>query len=317
VFFTKLAGGVSGAAILMTAGGAAYTFHKVVERDGIKRSEDPSKMPIDVGTDWTRYFPFIREKKEWLLAQPIEHVSIQSFDGLILKGIYLPAKKESDRMVIAFHGYRSEGRNEFAGLAQFYHESGYHVLVVDDRAHGESEGTYIGFGCLDRYDCDNWIQYVNTRFEGRMQIVLHGISMGAATVVMASTIRFNHVKAVIADCPFTSAWQVFSHLLKTKYHIPEFPLLSATSMLCKKKAGYAFDEVSAAVEAMRMKQPLLVIHGENDDFVPTFMGEEIYRACNTKKKLLLTGAGHGESYFAYKDAYEGAVDDFLSDCLRS
>ena len=316
MLFTKLAAEASAAAIFMTAGGAAYTFHKVVERDGIKLS-DPAKMPIDVGTDWTKYVPFIQEKKDWFLAKPLERVAITSFDGLILRGLYLPAKIASDRIVIAFHGYRSQGKSEFAGLAQFYYEAGYHVLLVDDRAHGESDGKYIGFGCLDRYDCAKWIEYVNKRFEGRMQIVLHGISMGAATVVMASTRNLpDNVKAIVADCPFTSAWQVFSHLLKTKYHIPEFPLLSATSLLCKERAGYTFDQVSASIEAMKMKQPLLVIHGEMDNFVPTYMGEEIYRACNAKKKkLMITKAGHGESFFAGKDAYEEAVDAFLSDCL--
>lgn len=318
MLLTKLAAEALTAGTLMTAGGAAYTFHKVVERDGIKIAENPDKMPIDVGTDWTKYFPFLREKKAWLLAQEIETVAITSFDGLLLKGVYLPAKKESNKIVLAVHGYRSEGKNEFSGLSQFYHEAGYHVLVVDDRAHGESEGTYIGFGCLDRYDCKKWIAYINERFEGKLQIVLHGISMGAATVVMASTMNLpDNVKAIIADCPFTSAWEVFSHLLKTKYHMPEFPILSATSLLCRRKAGYAFDEVSAMKEAMMMKQPLLVIHGENDHFVPTYMGEEIFRACNAeKKKLILTKAGHGESYFANQGAYEEAVDCFLADCFQ-
>lgn len=160
---------------------ARYFFHRTVVRGNAKR-ERTQKM---AGTDWDAYIPGIRASKEWLSGKPQEDVYITSDDGLRLHGTFFPCPG-SDRAVICFHGYTSEGLNDFSSIARFYLEQGFNLMVVDERAHGRSEGTYIGFGCLDRMDARLWIEYVIERLGQDCQVMLHGISMGGATVLMTT-----------------------------------------------------------------------------------------------------------------------------------
>ncbi len=188
----------------MLAGVAAYKFFSYT----VKRREDDGKLNPS-----NPYIKLIKEKSEWLDQQKTEKVSILSFDGLKLKGIFLPAEQKTDKIILAVHGFRVNAMKDFAGLVYFYHQQGYHVLLVDDRAHGASEGKYIGFGCLDREDCYRWIHYLDQRFQGKCSIFLHGISMGAATVLMTSSMNLpRSVKGIIADCPYTSIWEEFCYL---------------------------------------------------------------------------------------------------------
>ena len=127
---------------------------------------------------------------------------------------------------MCFHGYTSEGLNDYTSIAKFYLNQGFSLMVVDERAHGKSEGTYIGFGCLDRYDALQWMEYVVERLGEDCELMLHGISMGAATVLMSTGLELpEQVKAAVSDCAFTSAWEVFSHVLRSMYHMPAFPVM--------------------------------------------------------------------------------------------
>ena len=309
-----VAGIVGGVAVLGAAGsyGIANTlFKKVIPRqDGVK--VDLNEMGD--GGKWQEYMKIIQPNKELLLSMPCEHIKIKSKDGLTLCGDYYSAKEPSDKLVICFHGYTS-GRMSSCSFAAFMLSEGYDCLLVDNRAHGDSEGQYIGFGILDRHDCMSWINYVNEKYD-KKEILLYGVSMGGTTVLMASADKAlpDNVKAVIADCAFTTPYEVFSHVLKKDYKLPAFPTMKINDRICRKKAGYGFNEYSTITAVKETKCPILFIHGEDDNFVPVWMSDKNYEACVTKKALVkIKGAGHGASYYENEAQYRKAVKDFLSE----
>lgn len=302
---------VAGAAL---AGAAAeyaiaeYFFNRIMVRKNAKR-EKTQKM---AGTDWDRYIPHIRECKAKLAEYAHEDLYITSNDGLKLHATYFPCEG-SKKIAVCFHGYTSEGLNDYSTLAIFYMKNGYNLLLVDERAHGKSEGKYIGFGCLDRHDARLWIDEAVRLLGEDCKVVLHGDSMGGATVLMTTGMELPpQVKAAISDCAFTSAWEVFSSVLKTSYHMPPLPLLNISNMLVKKRAGYSLNECNAKEEVAKAKIPILFIHGEADSFVPCSMVYELHDACKTEKKLVvIEGAGHVESCYRDAKLYEGAIEEFI------
>ncbi len=268
---------------------------------------------INANTDWSKHIEFIEGRRQWLDTQKLEEVEIRSYDGLKLCASLLRTKEKSNKVIICFHGYTSMSLNDYVAISKFYYEKGYNVLLTDARAHGKSEGKYIGFGVLDRKDAEKWVEFTIDKFGRDSEIFLHGTSMGAATVLMASGLKLpENVKGIIADCGFTSAYDVFSHILKRDYHIPKFPLMNITDLFTKKIAGYGYNDVSTIDEVKKTKIPILFIHGEKDDFVPTYMSEQNYDACNSDKKLIIVkGADHAESYYVSTKEYEDAVSELL------
>ena len=267
---------------------------------------------INANTNWEQHLDFINERKEWLSQQKIEYVFIKSDDNLKLHATLLRSKSNKN-CVICFHGYTSKGLNDYGTISKFYIEQGFNMLIVDERAHGDSEGTYIGFGVLDRYDVVKWIEYAIKLFGNDVNIMLHGDSMGATTVLLASGLNLpKNVKAIVADCGFTSAYDVFSHILKRDYHIPEFPIMNVTEIMTRKKAGYGYNDASTLDAVASTDIPILFVHGDKDDFVPPWMSEKNYEACKSEKELLIVkGADRAESYYIDTPAFENAVKKMI------
>lgn len=288
----------------------AYFYGRTMKRNEVDM-ERTIKM---AGTDWSQYTDILTERKNYMLAQPHEDVYQTAFDGLKLHAAYFPAIRGNDkkRVVICFHGYTSKSLADFTGLTDYYFRHGYAMLHPDARAHGDSEGEYVGFGCLDRKDALGWINWVIEKCGEDVEILLHGISMGGATVLMASGLELPpQVKGIISDCGFTSPKEVFTHVLKTMYHLPAFPIIPGADLVNRKLAGYGMDECNAKREVAKAKVPILFIHGSKDTFVPVWMCHELYDCCaSPKKKLIVEGAAHGESYFKDMETYEKALDDF-------
>lgn len=307
--------GIACAGGLVAAGAAEtlYFYGRTMKRKKA-RVERTVKM---AGTDWSQYAEILAERKAYMLEQPHEDVYQTAFDGLKLHAAYFPAINENSskkRIVICFHGYTSQGLKDFIGLTDYYFKNGYAMLHPDARAHGDSEGKYIGFGCLDRKDALGWVNWVIEKCGEDVEIILHGISMGGATVLMASGLELPpQVKGIVSDCAFTSPKEVFTHVLKTMYHIPSFPIMQGAEIMNKKLAGYGMDECNAKREVAKAKVPILFIHGSKDTFVPVNMCHEIYDCCaSSKKKLIIEGAAHAESYFKNMPEYEKALDEFTA-----
>lgn len=302
-----------------SAAGIAYFYRRTMIRQNAKM-ERTIKM---AGTDWSQYTDMLAKRKQFMLEQKREEVYVQSFDGLKLHGVYFPAiENNSDnnriccgdkmKVVICLHGYTSRSMQDFTGLTDYYFKHGFAMLQTDARAHGESEGDYIGFGCLDRKDLLKWIDWVIDHCGTDTEIYLHGISMGAATALMASGLELpSQVKGIVSDCAFTSPKEVFTHVLKTMYHLPAFPFIQGADVVNRVLAGYGTDECNAKREVSKAKVPILFIHGGKDTFVPVRMCHELYQCCaSPKKQLIVDKAAHGESYYKDTAAYEAALDDF-------
>lgn len=306
-------GAAVGALAAFQAAEAFYFYRRTMKRNKVKM-ERTMKM---AGTDWEQYKPFIGARKEYLLSQPHREVWCQSEDGLKLHATYFP-REGTDKLVICFHGYTSEGMNDYSALSGYYLKQGFGMLLVDERAHGKSEGTYIGFGCLDRKDALKWIAWAVEECGKQVRILLHGTSMGGATVLMASGLKLPiQVRGIVSDCGFTSPKHVFTHVLHSMYHLPAFPLIAIADVVNRKKAGYGMDECNAAREVRKAEVPILLIHGSADTFVPCGMCDEIYENCaSPKKKLIVEGAAHAESYYKDTEGYEKALNEFIGGIIK-
>ena len=297
------------AACGVEAGICAYFYRRTMKRSKV-RTERTMKMS---GTDWNQYMPFIEKRKEQLLARDRKDIYLQSDDGLALHAVWIPNQNQK-KVVIGFHGYTSDGMSDFIAISDYYFKQGFSMLLTDARAHGKSEGEYIGFGCPDRYDALHWMNWVLKECGPDTEIILHGISMGGSTVLMASGLDLPvQVKGIVSDCAFTSPKYVFTHVLHTMYHIPAFPIIQIADLVNRRKAGYGLDECNAAREVKKARIPILLIHGEKDSFVPCSMCEEIYENCSAyAEKLLIPGAAHAESYYKDTATYEAALNRLLA-----
>jgi len=264
--------------------------------------------------------PFLApETQAWIEAQSFREVEIVSDDGLKLRGYYLEAGAPAAHTVILAHGYSGHAK-QMGAFAKYYHEQlGFNVLMPDHRGHGRSEGNVIGFGWLERRDYLKWIDYIVGHAGDRSAIILHGVSMGAATVLMASGEPLpDQVKAVIADSSYTSAKDELGYQLQRMYRLPRFPLLQSTSLLTKIRAGYAFDEASALVQVRKARVPILFIHGAADRFVPCKMVHTLYENCRSEKELLIVeNAGHGKSYQVDQTTYQRTMTAFIGKYMRT
>jgi len=225
---------------------------------------------------------------------------------------YIPAETPSDRTVIISHGYKGNGET-MANFAQMYHRLGFNVLLPDDRGHGESAGKYISFGWLDRLDYLQWIQQVIDRSDRDVKILMFGVSMGGATMEMLSGETLPpQVKAIIADCGYSSIEAELTYLLKRQFHVPKYPIEPLVSTISKRRLGYYLGDVTATDQLKKNKRPILFIHGEKDVYVPVGMAYENYAATHAAKQLwIVKNASHAESFWINPARYQAHVKEFL------
>ncbi|WP_233567010.1 alpha/beta hydrolase [Cohnella endophytica] len=301
------------------AGSSLYFYHIAVARsDKSFLSRNPD-LEIDPGGDQgnASESPFAANEA-WWNRQVFADWSIRSDEGFTLRAYYLTADRPTNKTAILAHGYSGQA-NQMASLVEVYQQSlGYNVLIPDARGHGRSDGTYIGFGWPERKDYVKWIDEVIRRTGDETQIVLHGVSMGAATVMMASGERLpSNVKAVVEDCGYTSVKDQLAYQLNRMYRMPAFPMIPATSLLTKLRAGYSFQEASALAQVKKSNIPTLFIHGDADTFVPTRMVHELYASSPADKKLFVVhGAGHGLARFNDPAAYDREVAQFIGHYVK-
>ena len=263
------------------------------------------------GTDKSNANP---EAEEWFTAPENRQMwQLESSDGLMLSGIYLPAQKSQHKTVIVAHGYM--GNAETMGVyAKMFHDLGYNVLVPDARGHGESQGDYIGFGWPERKElCPMDRSNLKRKRQGKESIVLYGVSMGAATVMMTSGEKLPaNVTAIIEDCGYASVNEELSYQLDQLFGLPAFPLINVTSLVTKLRAGYFFGEADAVKQLHKNTRPMFFIHGNSDTFVPYSMLAEVYAATDApKEKWVVKGAEHAQSYTKDPKRYQEKIAAFL------
>ena len=260
----------------------------------------------------------IAEEKmaEWeRLTEGAKAVSVQAADGIELSALLVAPRGEARaerRYVISVHGYKSVAAS-MVRLVAHYLAAGWNVLAIEQRAHGESPARYTGMGYFEKGDLMRWINYIE-EIDGEAQIVLHGVSMGAATVMLATGEELPpQVRAAVADCGYSTLNGEYASQLKALFKLPPFPLLQLASLMCKMRAGFFFSAVDCTAAVARSKTPTLFIHGEEDAFVPFYMLDELYEAASCKKeKLTVPGAAHAESEETAPELYWSAVDEFVN-----
>lgn len=253
------------------------------------------------------------EKNIKWLEENTEETQIISKDGLKLVGYERKISPQTKNWVIAVHGYTGRGSDMVQYIKQF-EKLGFNSLIIDLRSHGKSEGKYIGMGWLDHYDLELWIEKI-IQENKNCKIILYGISMGAATVTMATgdTLPGN-VKLCIADCGYSSVWDEFKVHLKKLFHIPAFPILHIANIMSKLIVGYSFKEASSIEQVKKSKIPTLFIHGCQDKFVPYEMLDKIYNNAGCKKeKLEIEGAKHAESSNIDAEKYWKSIRKFVNE----
>ncbi|MFD0677807.1 MULTISPECIES: alpha/beta hydrolase [unclassified Paenibacillus] len=290
-----------------------YFYHVAIARTDKSFLNGNPDLEVKV----TAQKPF-QSIEEWWRKQAYSEWSLVSNDGFKLHAYYLVADQPTNKTAILAHGYSGKSE-QMRELAKMYRDSlGFNVLMPDARGHGRSEGNYIGFGWSERQDYVKWIDRVIEQTGSQAQIVLHGISMGAATVTMTSGEDLPpNVKVIVEDCGYTSVKDQLSYQLKRMYHLPSFPLIQSTSLLTKLRAGYFFGEASALEQVKKSKTPTLFIHGDTDLFVPTQMVYELYENSPTHKKLFIVpGAGHGMARQTNPEAYDQEVAKFIGNYVK-
>lgn len=305
--------GIVAALMMAVTGVLLYCYNLAFRRDEKRVSKEGA---VPEGEQYEVFSDVIIKGARNILDAPYEKVTTISRDGIKLVGRYYHVKDGAPVSII-FHGYRSNIGTDCNGGYYLSVKNGYNVLVVYQRGHRESGGKTITFGVKERYDCLDWIAYVNERFGEDTPILLMGLSMGAATVLMAAGLDLpSNVKGVMADCGFSSPKEILQEVIcKMKYP------LRVTYFFVRMSAkifGHFDPEEASAVEALKnAKVPVLIIHGDDDRFVPSRMSRDNYEACASAKEILIVpGAGHGLSYCVDAKAYEKAVQDFIDKVMK-
>lgn len=273
-----------------------------------KKKSKPSSNPAVVAMR-----AFRGQAAEWLEQQPFETVCIQSRDHLHLVGHWLPCQG-AERTVLLCHGWKGNWAKDMGVFGPFLQTQKCNLLFIEQRAHGDSEGEYLGFGVLERYDCLGWIAYLQKHTPVELPIYLFGCSLGATTVLMASGLELpEQVHGVIADCGFVSPEEQVGTTLKDWWHLPREPFVSIADLICRRKAGYSYRDYSTLKAMQANRKPILFVHGLGDRFVLPEGTLKNHEACQSEKELLLVeGAKHMQSYLLATEEYQQKLRAFFT-----
>ncbi|MCR5081042.1 MAG: alpha/beta hydrolase [Treponema sp.] len=265
--------------------------------DGDFGYREPFKTEINLSTDWLHSLDY-------------EDIYIKSFDGLKLHGKFYEQDKKAP-VVIMMHGFHSSADFEFSGIYDFfYKEKGWNLLLCDQRAHGKSEGKYITFGEKEHKDCYDWIKFIDKKTEG--DIYLMGISMGCSTVLMTLQNDLpENVKGVIADCGFTKPEEIVKKVVGKDYNLPAGILMPFLNFFAKTIGDADLNSFDTRKILKKTNIPVLFIHGDQDKYVPFYMSEENFEACNSKKMFFKTHAEHAASFWAEQKNYKTMLNNFI------
>jgi len=249
-----------------------------------------------------------REASIWSAQALPEEQIIQSADGLSLHGFFYENKSATTHYVILLHGFQDDHRFMEPYALQYF-QNGYHVLIPDQRAHGRSDGKYTTMGWKEQGDLRRWINWIIAR-NPDASILLHGVSMGAATLLLAAGGGLpENVRACVSDCAYTSLWAEYRGKICELYHIPAAPILIAADLASRVKPGFWIHRASPVTALRQNRIPILFIHGDADDYNPYWMMDVLFQAdaCERKEALTIPGARHARSVYTDYEAYWSGV----------
>lgn len=249
----------------------------------------------------------------WLNDQPSTTHSIVSYDGHKLMASHIKAADSKGRCVICVHGFHSTGYKEFASIARFYLENGIDVLLTDQRANGQSESNIMTFGAREQEDVLRWVEYARNTFADTEYLALHGVSMGAASVLLtANRLNPEYVKCVIGDCGYTDAKEQLIHTISS-VKLPGKMFTYIYRNTCCLMRLYDPFKISPIKSVEEATVPVIIAHGEDDVVVPVKMAYELYEACPKEGKKLVIGKGanHTQAFY-YNEEYGKVLLEVLS-----
>ena len=290
---------------------ANYFYNYALTRKGVEKNVE--KL---ASSDGMPNFDDFRSAidHEWWSKHNTRRITINSFDGLKLSALYVKNEAYTNKIVIFSHGYSATAASMVL-YAPTYYELGYDIISVDNRAHGESEGNVIGMGNFDSDDMMRWINKAIELKGSECKIVLHGVSMGATIMCSVSDKGIDkNVKAIISDCAYDNAENIYTHLLKSEYNLPKFPIINTLELVCRLRGKYYLNDVDVISNVSNSKIPILFIHGSEDTFVPLNMLENLYNATPEDKRdiLIIKGGSHAASIIVNKDEYTKKVGYWIN-----
>lgn len=278
-----------------------------------KKPVTPESINLPIGNI---YEPYWEDMKIWAAQvrnMPCQEVEITSFDGLKLRGKFYEYAPGA-AIELMFHGYRGDSERDMPGGVQRCFKLGRSALVVDQRCAGRSQGKTITFGIYEHKDCLRWVDFMVEHFGSDVKIILTGISMGAATVLMAAGKELpSNVIGVIADCGYSSPWEIIRIVIE-KMGIPVKPSYPFVKLAARIYGGFDLEADSPIESVKKAKVPIIFIHGAEDDFVPCWMSEKMYEVCPARKALFkVPNAGHGLACLIDPEGYYKALQSFFEE----
>lgn len=243
-------------------------------------------------------------------SMPHEDFSIKSFDGLTLRAKYFESVPGAP-IELLFHGYKGNAERDLCGGVERCFRLGRNVMIINQRGGGDSDGHVISFGINERRDCHSWVKFAIEHFGDDVKLIIGGVSMGAATVMMAAGEPLpKNVICVLADCGYSSAEEIIKKVVK-EMRLPVAPLYPFIKLGARIYGGFDLEETSPMEAMRRCTLPVVFVHGDNDAFVPYDMSVRLHEACASEKKALITihGAGHGLAFPADKDGYVQKLEE--------
>lgn len=313
---SRIIGGVIALAILAGGiiGGSCYMLRFSLLPDATIRAKNADSYRYMYAT-----YPFLQTWVDSLSrAEALKDTFIVNPEGIRLHAYYVAAPQPTKKTAVIVHGYTDNAIRMFMIGYLYNHDLRFNILLPDLQHHGESEGSAIQMGWKDRLDVMQWMHVANQIYGDSTRMVVHGISMGGATTMMVSgEEQPPFVGCFVEDCGYTSVWDEFSQELKVSFHLPEFPLMYTTSLLCKLKYGWSFKEASPLKQVEKARLPMFFIHGDQDTYVPTRMVYPLYEAKPGEKELwVVPGAEHAVSYLENRTEYTDRVRNFVDKYLK-
>lgn len=320
---------VVGIYILINIVGAIISFWFMLKREKNSYIANTDLLDYKIAFDdykGSKWFPdyeafrdLQHKAKDHLQNRDITYMEEKSDRFLKLAGWYIKSTHQANldkpKIVIFCHGWKSSGICDCASNGYFYFDSSYDLVIVDHQGHGHSEGSYLGFGVLDKDNLYKWVKHIDDMYNGNCEIFLHGVSMGAYTLMLLNEYDLpSSVKGMVCDCGFISGTKEISYLAKANHLNFTFvkPLIW---LMCK--ISYRYDLSKSSIDALKIaKVPILFIHGEKDNFVPVEHTKLNYEACASKKSLkVFKGCYHAASFINNQEEYEELVLNFFDEIL--
>lgn len=282
----------------------------------------PENRGRDLTGSWQYMFDTYPYLKPWTdslkQAEALKDTFIYSPDNVKLHAYYVAAAQPTAKTAVIVHGYTDNAIRMMMIGYMYNKKLDFNILLPDLRNTGLSGGDAIQMGWLDRKDVMQWMETANTIYGDSTRMVVHGISMGAATTMMISgEPQQEYVKCFVEDCGYTSVWNQFSKELKEQFNIPQFPLMYTASWLCQLEYGWGFKEASALKQVAKCHLPMFFIHGDKDDYVPTWMVYKLYEAKPEPKELwVVSEADHAHSYLFHTEEYTEKVKVFVDKYMK-